>query len=241
MNNNTKHIVSFSGGKDSTAMLLLMIEKGMQIDEICFCDTGLEFPEMYDHIKKVENHTHRHTTVIKSSNTFQNLLGDVEVKRKKKKDGVLGYGWPDFRNRWCTWKLKKLPYSQYIRQKYSKYHVTEYHGIAVDESHRVGKNPEKIIKYPLIDWNMTEKDCLNYCYSKGFNWGGLYETMGRVSCYCCPLSSLSELEVLYNKFPSLWKNIKEMDKKSFRKFRSDYTLDQLEDRFKYSCMWRDND
>lgn len=26
-----KHIVSFSGGKDSTAMLLMMIDKGMQI------------------------------------------------------------------------------------------------------------------------------------------------------------------------------------------------------------------
>ena len=49
---NNKHIVSFSGGKDSTAMLLKMIEKGMPIDEIIFCDTTAEFPEMYDHIKK---------------------------------------------------------------------------------------------------------------------------------------------------------------------------------------------
>lgn len=49
-----KHIVSFSGGKDSTAMLLMMIEKGMQIDDIIFCDTGKEFPEMYEHIKQVE-------------------------------------------------------------------------------------------------------------------------------------------------------------------------------------------
>ena len=31
-----KHIVSFSGGKDSTAMLLKMIEAKMQIDEIVF-------------------------------------------------------------------------------------------------------------------------------------------------------------------------------------------------------------
>ncbi len=46
-----KHIVSFSGGKDSTAMLLMVIEYGMQIDDIIFCDTGKEFPEMYEHIK----------------------------------------------------------------------------------------------------------------------------------------------------------------------------------------------
>ena len=48
------HVVSFSGGKDSTAMLLRMIELGMPVDVILFCDTGLEFPELYEHIRKVE-------------------------------------------------------------------------------------------------------------------------------------------------------------------------------------------
>jgi len=45
MNNNVKHIVSFSGGKDSTAMLLKMIENNMLIDDIIFLDTTVEFPE----------------------------------------------------------------------------------------------------------------------------------------------------------------------------------------------------
>ena len=49
-----RHIVSFSGGKDSTAMLLMMIEKKMQIDEIIFCDTTVEFPQMIEHIDQVE-------------------------------------------------------------------------------------------------------------------------------------------------------------------------------------------
>ena len=38
--------VSLSGGKDSTAMLLLMIERGMPIDLVLSADTGMEFPEM---------------------------------------------------------------------------------------------------------------------------------------------------------------------------------------------------
>ena len=33
------HVVSLSGGKDSTAMLLRMIEEGMPVDIILFCDT----------------------------------------------------------------------------------------------------------------------------------------------------------------------------------------------------------
>ena len=51
-----KYIVSLSGGKDSTAMLLRLIEEGYPIDLILFCDTGLEFPQMYDHIEKVQKY-----------------------------------------------------------------------------------------------------------------------------------------------------------------------------------------
>lgn len=45
--------VSLSGGKDSTAMLLKMLEMGMQIDVVLFCETGLDFPEIEEHIRKV--------------------------------------------------------------------------------------------------------------------------------------------------------------------------------------------
>ena len=51
------NVVSFSGGKDSTAMLLKMIEEKIPIDCILFCDTGLEFPQMYEHIDKIEKET----------------------------------------------------------------------------------------------------------------------------------------------------------------------------------------
>ena len=46
-------IASFSGGKDSTAMVLHMLELGEQLDEVIFCDTYMEFPEMYEHVRKV--------------------------------------------------------------------------------------------------------------------------------------------------------------------------------------------
>ena len=34
------HVVSLSGGKDSTAMLLMMLEKGMPVDDICLLYTS---------------------------------------------------------------------------------------------------------------------------------------------------------------------------------------------------------
>ncbi|MDE5946451.1 MAG: phosphoadenosine phosphosulfate reductase family protein [Oscillospiraceae bacterium] len=44
------HVCSFSGGKDSTAMLLKMLEMKMPVDVVLFCDTGLEFPQLYDDV-----------------------------------------------------------------------------------------------------------------------------------------------------------------------------------------------
>ena len=34
----TKHAISFSGGKDSTALLLRMLEEKMPVDVILFCE-----------------------------------------------------------------------------------------------------------------------------------------------------------------------------------------------------------
>jgi len=215
-----KHIVSFSGGKDSTAMLLMMLEKGMQIDEIVFCDTGMEFPDMYKHIKQVENYISREIIVLKAKHSFKYYLGC-----HKKRNGKIGYGFPDFRNRWCTTLLK-----QNLMKPYCKGHI-EYHGIAFDEKHRTLKNKNRNIKYPLVDWKITENQALQYCYDKGFNWNGLYKKFNRVSCWCCPLSRIGELKTLYNEFPDLWGELKGLDKLSFRRFRRDYTVEQLEEKF----------
>ena len=216
-----KHIISFSGGKDSTAMLLMMIEKKMQVDEIVFCDTGMEFSEMYKHIKQVEEYIERSITTLKANHSFEYYLG-----HHKKKNGNIGYGFPDFRNRWCTALLKRDLMKKHCRGD------IEYHGIAIDEKHRSLKNQKgRNISYPLIDWRITEKEALEYCYSKGFDWGGLYKKFNRVSCWCCPLSRIGELRILHNEYPKLWGELQHLDKLSYRKFRSDYSVDELATKF----------
>lgn len=66
-----KNVVQFSGGKDSTAMLLLLLERGVTVDEIIFCDTGMEFPELYRHIEKVKEYIDRPITVLKPEHNCQ--------------------------------------------------------------------------------------------------------------------------------------------------------------------------
>lgn len=224
-----KHIVSFSGGKDSTALLLMMLEKNMQVDEIIFADTGMDFPDMYEHIEKVENNIKMKITRIKADYSFEYLLGDIP-RTDKSKYSHDGRGWADMKIRWCTSELKTYPISRYLKDKKP---YTQYVGIAYDERHRAEnyKN-KKNIKYPLIDWKITEKDAIKYCYSKGYDWNGLYNKFKRLSCYCCPLQKISELRVLFNDYPELWQNMLRLDKKSYRDFRSDYTLTQLDQKFK---------
>lgn len=81
-----KYIVSFSGGKDSTAMLLMMLEKGLQIDDIVFMDTGVEFPEMYEHIEKVEKYINHKVTRLKAEKSFEYMLLEYEKRKVRIKD-----------------------------------------------------------------------------------------------------------------------------------------------------------
>ncbi len=223
------HIVSFSGGKDSSAMLLKMIEHNMRIDEIIFLDTGVEFPEMYEHIKAIKEYIKRDITILKADKSFEYMLLEYEKKKGKRK-GQKGYSFPDFRNRWCTRYFKNQVIKRYLK-KYKDYNIIEYHGIALDEPERLNKNSDRNIIYPLVDFNMTEKDCLEYCYSKGFTWGGLYNKFDRVSCWCCPLKKIKELRVLYKEYPKLWGKLKEWDSKTYRQFKPQYSVQQLEDKF----------
>lgn len=240
MSKSLYHVVSLSGGKDSTAMLLGMIERGMQIDCIIFCDTGLEFPAMYAHLDRLEQDIGRTITRVCCEQSYEYLMFDTPVKRKadtqfSRRYGNVptGYGWAGPKMRWCTSLLKDTPRERFLRPLREKYDVKEYIGIAADEQYRLTRkrNQNKNHIHPLVEWDMTEADCLKYCYDRGYDWGGLYEKFKRVSCWCCPLQSLPELRQLYFHFPDLWKKLKEWDSRTWRNFRADYSVEQLEVRF----------
>ena len=210
-------VCSFSGGKDSTAMLLRLLESGMPVDVILFNDTGLEFEQLYDHIDKVEQYIKRYTDIgitrIKPEHPFEFYFYDVPIHHRKQTDfnkrlgtdSHNGFSWPGPKMRWCTDRLKTRPRTKFLRDFRKEYNIIEYVGIAADEEYRLRRkiNKRENMRYPLVEWGMTEADCLKYCYDRGFDWGGLYEKFSRVSCWCCPLQSLPELRVLYHDFPDL--------------------------------------
>ena len=52
----------------------------------------------------------------------------------------------------------KRQINAYLKELREDYTLIEYLGIAADETKRI-----KDKNYPLVEWGMTEKDCLSYC------------------------------------------------------------------------------
>lgn len=224
-----KYIASLSGGKDSTAMVLRLLEENRPLDEIIFCDTGMEFPQMYEHLDRLEQYIGRPITRLKAPASFEYYFSEDTPPRKNPALlGKCGRSWPGPLNRWCTGMLKTRIVDAYLKEQYGQDTLIQYIGIAADEPERVKEH-----RYPLVEWGMTEADCLQYCRARGFDWSGLYDIFKRVSCWCCPLQPLEELRKLRTHFPTLWAKLQYMDDHTWRQFRKDYSVRQLEQRFAF--------
>ena len=237
--------VSLSGGRDSTFMLLRMIEKDMPIDAVLFADTGMEFPELYEHLQKLDEHLFRergiHITTLRHPKGFEYMMFD-EPKQKnsslqrRERLGVppYGNGWPGVRVRWCTGQLKTHLLTKEVNRLKGEKDAEHFVGIAADEAWRC-----KGERYPLVEWGITEAEALQGCYDRGFDFGGLYRIYHRCSCWCCPFQRISELRNLRKHHPELWKRLLEMDERAraqfgdtpLGRFKSNCTVLDLEHRF----------
>ena len=227
-------------------MLLLMIERGLPIDMVLTADTGMEFPEMYHHWDRIEQYLFQKRglklTILRHPKGFEWLMFDEpKSKRSSLENRALlgvppyGNGWPGVKVRWCTGQLKTHLIQKEVNRLKGEYHALHYVGIAADEAHRVEKE-----QYPLVEWGITERQALQICYDRGYDWGGLYEFYNRCSCWCCPLQRIGELRTLRRQHPQLWARLQDMDRRAIDQFgannplgqfRKGWTVEQLEKRF----------
>ena len=246
--NETYSAISLSGGKDSSALLLLMIEKEMPIDCVLYADTGMEFPEMEAHIAKLDDLLFRerglHITTLQHPKGFEWFMFHVPLQQERAINRRLekgmpprGYGWPGMGVRWCTGQLKTHLITKEVNRLKQEKNAIHYVGIAADEAERCKDDPSK--RYPLVEWGITEAQALKICYDRGFDWGGLYEIYHRASCWCCPLQRIQELKKLRHHHPELWKRLLDMDNRAreqfgpgpLGQFKQNWSVARLEKRF----------
>ena len=198
-----RYVANVSFGKDSLAMVLMLIEKGYPLDEVIFYDTGKEFQAIYnlrDRLKPMLESKGIKFTQLKPVKPFDYMMLEHQTK-----SGKTGYGWCGGRCRWgTTYKVAALDKAG------RGAHV--YVGIAADEHKRLQKSYGGNKSFPLAEWGMTERNCLEYCYSQGFDWNEdgveLYSVLDRVSCWCCRNKNLRELKNMYLHLPDYWQKLK---------------------------------
>jgi len=220
-----KRIVSFSGGKDSTAMLLRMIELNYPIDVVLFADTTLEFPEMYDWIDKIESLINIKITRVTAKHSWDDWFYGKWSKGKNT-DKIRGF---PFVTRPCWWQrdCKYVPMS-----KICKGNIT-YIGIAKDEEDRSKRivYSKGVYKFPLIEWGWSEQDCVKYLKKRGLN-HPLADYFKRTGCWLCPKQPRESLKFLYLHYPKLWKKLKQYEKDSPQGFKNSFRLEEIENKWK---------
>ncbi len=241
-----KYIASCSFGKDSLAMVLRILEENLPLDEVIFFDTGMEFDSIYHNRDRMKMLLVKRKVLFFELFFKNHFLFDMFVRPIKYRDPQskpypihYGYEWCGGRGiRWGTsGKLSSI--MNHYKEYYPDEDITEYVGIAVDEPGRIRENSRTgdVKAYPLVDWGMTENDCLTYCYNHGWNWDEngveLYSVLDRVSCWCCQNKNLKELKNIYMYLPEYWQRLRGLQSRIDSPMKGvGKSVFQLEERFK---------
>jgi 3'-phosphoadenosine 5'-phosphosulfate sulfotransferase (PAPS reductase)/FAD synthetase len=193
-----RHILSLSGGKDSTALAVYMRDKVPSMEYV-FCDTGEELAETYDYLLKIEAVLGRAVTRLNPDRPFRHYL---DLYR-----GVL----PDPRTRWCTKMLKIRPFERYVGDD----PVYLYVGIRGDESHRKGyisTKPNISTRFPFVEDGISKREVLRILEESGLGMPEYYKWRSRSGCYFCFFQQRREWIGLLEKHPDLYWQAAEFEK-----------------------------
>ena len=188
-------------------MLWRLIDRNMPLDEVLFFDTGMEFGAIYDERNRMlpvlARNGIKYTEIRPKNPMWWSMLCRPVKSSKTGEVHKTGYGWCGGPCRWGTTE-KTRALDRYAKERGASVYV----GIAADETRRIVRNRPEWKLLPLVEWGMTEADCLALCYERGNEWqeGGvrLYDVLNRVSCWCCRNKNLRELAAMRDYLPDYY-------------------------------------
>lgn len=199
------HILSLSGGKDSTALAFFIKENMPEVHkkiEYIFCDTECELPETYDYLNKIEVFLGKRIQRIKPYKNFEYLMA------------MYNY-FPSPIRRWCTIEMKTKPFRKYIYDMFKKNGegiIHLYIGIRADEPNRAKYNKygDNYIRevYPFVENGITHSDVIDILNDVGVGLPEYYKWSKRSGCYFCPYQSKMTWLNLHKYHPELFAKAK---------------------------------
>jgi 3'-phosphoadenosine 5'-phosphosulfate sulfotransferase (PAPS reductase)/FAD synthetase len=230
------HVLNCSFGKDSMAMLKMCYDRGYPIDEVCYIDIrydskhSAEYPEHEKWIHEVGIPYITETLNL----PFKSINPPVTYKelffRKFQKGIHAGqcYGFSVRRTPKCnSLKVSAMKEHALELMKNNK-NVIKYVGIAADEVKRIQGAYKRGEKLPLVEMNITERECFKICKDEGIL-SPIYSHsyFNRIGCFFCPYSNIDQFRHVYKTSPELMRDLAELDKYSPFKFHPPYTATEL--------------
>lgn len=208
-------VISLGAGVQSSTMYLLAArgDVGPMPDAAIFSDTHAEPPWVYEHLAWLELNFGSVIPIHRV--TKGNLAEDPESipLRIAAKSGGAGFSGQD-----CTRDYKIRPIEAAVRmllglgfgqRAKGRYHVEQWIGISLDESHRakqLAADSWVQLRYPLLfDVPMRRGECELWLKRNG------YPVPQRSVCYFCPFHSDAEWKNL-KAHPELWAKVVSFDR-----------------------------
>jgi 3'-phosphoadenosine 5'-phosphosulfate sulfotransferase (PAPS reductase)/FAD synthetase len=208
-----RHILSLSGGKDSSALALYMRDReawrrrlGKPISEptervemeYVFCDTDEELEETYEYLDILESFLGQKIIRLRDDRGFQHWLK------------VYGDYLPSPNMRWCTRMLKLVPFEKHVGEDL----VYSYVGIRADEDREgyISKKPNIIPIFPFKEDGITKDDVIRILNESGASLPKYYEWRTRSGCYFCFFQRKAEWVGLKEHHQDLFEKAKKYEK-----------------------------
>ena len=190
--------LSFGGGVNSVAMLLMLHEQKKDFEAV-FVNHGTDWPETYLYLDMLQEWLGKKglpkITILKPNVTgFDNLYS---------------YCWyykmvPSFMFRWCTDKFKVRP-----QQNYCQSPAFTMLGIDAGESHRakIATSNGFENRYPLIEAGITRDGCKDIIRAYGL------PIPMKSGCFICPYQRAAQWKQLRRVHPDLFCKAEQLEKR----------------------------
>lgn len=204
----TPLFINFSGGKDSSVLILLAEQLGIKT-ELIYMISRLELPGTIDFVKEQAGKFNLPLHLI---DPVDDYMGDFPYWVRR-----FNY-FPGRQYTYCSSRLKLRPARRYLKKIYGRKHIYKMNGVRKSESSRRQKiyatKPAIYPDYeasghflvePIRDWKGA--DVVEYLEENNFEVQKLYGEVGVSGCAYCPFYQEEIYQRILNIYPDIYDEI----------------------------------